>query len=552
MSVETSKQQPRTRPALTIVSILAAIGTCSAVVNVFQGEDGALPSAIVFGLVAFIAWKFRKRRAAEEPPLASFDGQPAPVTAPAAPTAPVPGPVTVPAAPTAPVPGPVTVPAAPVTAPQAPVTAPPAAPKPGPAPAAEVPEGPHPMAEDPRSAWAYRRFLGGLDPHPLDRALAAAILDTLEPGDHIELIADAETWMNPRLDEVLPKPRPRKPDTIAVRTLRGWILVNRAKGKITAIPGRAAPGKAARTPDDLEWPKSGWAVELTPRGGWPRTVKLFLDRHDKVSFEIIETGAGPHIRRLPENPDVPPAPDPGTLSLHVRAVPSGLPADWKAAEEIARAHMRDIGFPDARLTGGGRDGGVDVASASAVAQVKMLALPVGAPPVQQLRGTRPELAHHLFYSTSGYTSAAQAAAAESGVSLFTIDASGAVEAVNDGARRLLRTGAGGGEASFEGPDVHEYARGVCDRVLAANAATDRNRAHHNEKYPGQWKHVAGYLIQALKNIDERPTTFESVQSGVIYYHHTELLAAVYYRELGIPYPGGAGDRVPDSLDDFYR
>ncbi|MEU8241861.1 restriction endonuclease [Actinoplanes missouriensis] len=509
MSVETSKQQPRTRPALTVVSILAAIGTCSAVINAFQGEDGALPSAIFFGLVAFFAWKFRKRKGADEPPLASFDTKPAAATA---------------------------------------ATAPPE-PKPAPAPAVEVPEGPHPMAEDPRSAWAYRRFLGGIDPHPLDPALATTILDTLEPGDHIELIADAETWMNLRLDEMAPKPRPKKPNTVAVRTLRGWIFAERAKGKIILVPGKSAPTKAGRTPDDLQWPKSGWVAELMPPRSWPRTVKLFLDARDKVSFDIIETGAGPYIRRLPENADVPPAPDPSTLSLHTPAVPAGLPADWKAAEEIARAHMQGIGFPDARLTGGGRDGGVDVASAMAVAQVKMLALPVGAPPVQQLRGTRPELAHHLFYSTSGYTSAAQIAAAESGVSLFTIDTAGRVEAVNDGARQLLRTETAGGET---GPDAHQYAQAVCDRVLAANAATDRNRAHHNEKYPGQWKHIAGYLIQALKNIDERPTTFDSVQSGVIYFHHTELLAAVYFRELGIPYPGGAGDRVPDSLDDFYR
>ncbi|MDV7091081.1 hypothetical protein [Rhodococcus opacus] len=42
----------------------------------------------------------------------------------------------------------------------------------------------------------------------------------------------------------------------------------------------------------------------------------------------------------------------------------------EAAELNAAARMRELGYPDARVTGRGADGGVDVVSDRAVAQVK--------------------------------------------------------------------------------------------------------------------------------------------------------------------------------------
>ncbi|BBH67719.1 hypothetical protein ACTI_44040 [Actinoplanes sp. OR16] len=411
---------------------------------------------------------------------------------------------------------------------------------------------PHPLADDPRSAWAYRRFVGGLQPGPVSADLGVRLLAALQPGDHVELIADAEFRGGWHASALLPKALRGTTEAIAVRTLRAWLLVIRRTGEIVVFPGPLATGEAIRTALNVGWPVSGFVAELTSAKGRKVTVKVFLDALDATGFDVIENGAGKHIRRLPEAIEVPPAPDAASLRAYRAAVPAGLPTDWKAAEEIAAAHMRATGFPDARLTGAGRDGGIDVASSLAVAQVKMLAQPVGAPAVQQLRGARLNMTCYLFYSTSGYTSAAQAMADELGVCLFGIDRTGAVEPVNAAARTLLRAVVESVGEAPSGPDAKEFADAVCVRIIAADKATDKARSAHRQRFPSQFQVVAGYLMQAMENIQKAPATFDSAESAVIYYHHTELLAAVYFRELGIPYPQGAGDAIPDTLDEFYR
>lgn len=515
--------QPRSGAAWAVVSVFFAIGGCSATINAFQGESGAIGSAIGFWLLAIGAWQLRRRRRARRVRgNASADN---------------------PAAPTAVSSNDAAAETAATTAP-APATA-----ETGEDTSAPPVDRAHPLEQDPRSVWAYRRFIGGRDPRPITPAVAEAVLAALEPGDHIELIADAAVWKASTVEVALPKPRPRgNSGAVAVRTLRAWILADRSTAKITRIEGPVVQKKAAGTPREVAWPAIGWAAELVVKY-WPITVKIFLDRLDSVEYRILEDGAGAYIRRLPEAPEVPPAPDPDSLTVAGPAVHVGLPTDWRSAEQIACAHMRAMGFTDARLTGGSRDGGVDVVSSAGVAQVKMMALPVGAPPVQQLRGSRPDVAAHLFYSTSGYTEPAKVAADQSGVLLFLIDGTGQVTAVNRAARMLLSSRAGSVEPD-DRPDVHEYVDGVRKRIMDASEATDKHRAHEREKYRGQWARVAGYLMQAMKNISE-DQTFDSVRSAVIHYHHAELLAAVYFRELGIPYPGGAGDRIPDSLDEFY-
>ncbi len=283
-----------------------------------------------------------------------------------------------------------------------------------------VPDDRQPLADDPRSAWAYRRYLGGLESAPVSPVLAERILATVQPGDHIELIADAVTCTGWQIDSILPKTRPPGGGDLALRTLRGWIVADRRTARITVASGPLAKGRAVRTSDKTAWPTSGLAMELWAPDRPKFTLKVFLDPLDTIGLDIIENGAGAHIRRLPETPEVPSPPDPETMTDVAPVLPTGLPADWKAAEEIARAHMCEIGLPDARLTGAGRDGGIDVTSSLGVAQVKMQAQPVIAGLVQQLRGSRPDVAHHLFYSTSGYTSGALEAADRSGVGLTVV------------------------------------------------------------------------------------------------------------------------------------
>jgi hypothetical protein len=118
------------------------------------------------------------------------------------------------------------------------------------------------------------------------------------------------------------------------------------------------------------------------------------------------------------------------------------PAD---AEQVAAEWMRHLGFDDARCTGAGTDGGVDVRSRDAVAQVKAQLTPVGRPELQALYGVaRSEGRQPLFFSLMSYTAAALTWADEVGMALFRFDHAGLVEAVNVPAVGLLAAAGGPG------------------------------------------------------------------------------------------------------------
>jgi hypothetical protein len=402
------------------------------------------------------------------------------------------------------------------------------------------------------TAWAYRRYLGQRQPGGIDAGMGERLLAAIEDGDHVELMLDATASLGEGLFDAVRWERPGVAPIVAVRTMRAWILLHREGGHVTVVPGRVDGGVRTSSSLGTAWPHIGWATELTMRDGRTLTIKLFLDEREGLDATILEDGAGAHIRRLPEADAVAPIPDGAALvAVAPAAVSAMLPADWRAAEDIACAHMRILGFADAETTGGGRDGGLDVTAERAVAQVKMMALPVGAPPVQQLRGTRPLVPHHLFFSTSGYTAAALAAADEIGVALFKIERDGSVTEANDAAGALAASGGDGtGPAVSPKRLVEQYAQDLGSRVLAAAGNVDHARAEPSERYPGQYRRLLRYSLQALKNLEERPTTFDSLRSAMVYYHHTELLAHVFFRELGIPYPDGNGV-VDDSLDSYY-
>jgi len=118
------------------------------------------------------------------------------------------------------------------------------------------------------------------------------------------------------------------------------------------------------------------------------------------------------------------------------------------AEQVAAEWMRHLGFDDARCTGAGADGGVDVRSREAVAQVKAQLTPVARPELQALYGVaRSEGRAPLFFSLMTYTAAALAWADEVGMALFRFDHAGLVEPVNAAAEELMAAapgGAGGG------------------------------------------------------------------------------------------------------------
>ncbi|BEL06211.1 hypothetical protein Q0Z83_044020 [Actinoplanes sichuanensis] len=418
------------------------------------------------------------------------------------------------------------------------------------------------LHDDARTVWAYRRYCARRQPQGISETSGRALLAALEPGDHVELIADAvatdETDLMDAADWKLDDAEP----VVAVRTLRGWILIDRHEGEVVLAPGPADGGITVSTALATSRPDIGRAATLRTSDGRPFTMKVFFDERDGVDEKILEEGAGAYIRRLPEADAVPPMPDAAAFLAAAATRPAepvrpSLPTDWRTAEEIACVHMRGLGFQDAETTPPGRDGGLDVTASGAVAQVKMPALPVGAPAVQQLRGTRPLTANHLFYSTSGYTAAAVEAADEIGVALFRIERDGAVNEVNGHAIEVVRAGAAAGpdavtvvsEAAMT-RHVTAYADAVAARIMNATKHTDQDRTHEDQRYSGQWHRMVGYLHQALENLKERPSEFPSLRAAMIYYHHTELLAHVFFQELGVAYPEGGGV-TDDDLSSYY-
>lgn len=109
---------------------------------------------------------------------------------------------------------------------------------------------------------------------------------------------------------------------------------------------------------------------------------------------------------------------------------------WQNAEQAAVTYMRAIGFKDAALTGAGADRGLDVIATGATAQVKALAVPVGRPDVQRLRGASFNVPTVLFFSLNGYSPAATEYADEARVALFTFGPSLFPMPVNELARHL--------------------------------------------------------------------------------------------------------------------
>lgn len=99
------------------------------------------------------------------------------------------------------------------------------------------------------------------------------------------------------------------------------------------------------------------------------------------------------------------------------------------AELNAAAKMREMGYTDAQATTGGSDGGIDVRSSAALAQVKWRGGVVGRPDLQNLYGARGSDTSKalLFFSASGFSKQATEYANQVGIELWVYDPTGAVE-----------------------------------------------------------------------------------------------------------------------------
>lgn len=116
----------------------------------------------------------------------------------------------------------------------------------------------------------------------------------------------------------------------------------------------------------------------------------------------------------------------------------------KQAELNAAEAMRSWGYLDAASPEHGADGGIDVRSAKALAQVKFRGSKAGRPEIQNLYGAgagEPDKAL-LFFDFKGYSPQAVEYANRMGIGLYVYDASGAVWSVNEAGRRLMAVSPG--------------------------------------------------------------------------------------------------------------
>lgn len=135
-------------------------------------------------------------------------------------------------------------------------------------------------------------------------------------------------------------------------------------------------------------------------------------------------------------------------------------SDWRDAEELAAWHMvHEFALDEVRLTAAGVDGGVDVEGRGTVAQVKHLAVPVGAPDVQRVHGAALGRVA-LFYALGGYTQQAREYADAAHIALYSFSIYGDVEAENSHAQRLV-------------DQRPARARELADRAQAARDVSDR-------------------------------------------------------------------------------
>lgn len=100
--------------------------------------------------------------------------------------------------------------------------------------------------------------------------------------------------------------------------------------------------------------------------------------------------------------------------------------EWEDAERLAEKHMQRLGYSDARRTNAGADGGVDVESARAVAQVKDQSNPVGRHLIQQLYGVAHSRNKKAFFFARRYAPQAVEWARENNVKLYQFNRAGVV------------------------------------------------------------------------------------------------------------------------------
>lgn len=413
------------------------------------------------------------------------------------------------------------------------------------------------LGNDPRTMWAWSEYSESPLHLPASSHQPKQILGAIPPGDHVEIFTAVV------ISGTSPKPSPDalpRGTRLAARTFDGWILPSQEPAEeVTTI--RSSDAQL------FTWTSTTAPVRVAESEFHLTDGRIMTAYSDKKTCRWLHEGVGRSILRLPD-PLTPFPPGVGTGNLSVSPPDSDSPkrllSDWHSAEEVALWHMSEpLAFFGSRLTGGVADKGVDVEHPQAVAQVKMQANPVGSPQIRQLRGARPHLANHIFYSTSGYTRAAIAEAAETSVALFLIDEDGTLCPYGAEAEGLILEGLrrhGGDEAL-----VAAYIQSVSERVMKAQAnygwgqfgsidAYAALRETHS-KNRNRLERAESYLKGAVNAVTHHPRIGSATHKSIVsHFRNADLRAAFFCQALGLDYPGdkplGRNRKTPTAAD-FY-
>lgn len=414
-----------------------------------------------------------------------------------------------------------------------------------------------PMEKDPLTAWAFHEYeTHGHHPEITDLH-QKLILEQLKVGEHVEIILLGgllSSYERRRVKKRLSRGKdPQLISYLTFTTMLRTLILTPDGTSIIPIENKRANG--------VPLLKTIVVYELSHPGEY-----IWFERTGDMAHRILRIGAGEFILRLPPQPGVPDMPTEAlTQGSHSLASRTYLiPTDWKSAEEIAEQHLKYIGFANVRLSPPGNDHGVDVIGRDVAAQVKMTALPVGRPVLQQLIGATVVYTDRACYSTSGYTKDALLYAELHSVALFSIEASGEITPRNQLAEIMERTSSLTAE-SREWRVAYSYVDEVLSRMLKwLNPVTlylmykQSNMAKGRQCDSTQFNRRAraeSYWIAAVRSLGKR-ADFKSGRDMIISYHHAELLLAVAVQADGFDYfevperPDDSG-KYTASITDFY-
>jgi hypothetical protein len=191
------------------------------------------------------------------------------------------------------------------------------------------------------------------------------------------------------------------------------------RSAVTALAGLALADPNVATARVGGTPMADWVNELLSlsekRRKWRKKLKKRAAKQDQLAQA---DRARLEIRELP---------------------PPRLLKSAREAEEYAAEVMRSLGYSDATATGLGSDGGIDVTSSGAVAQVKMEAVPTGRPVLQAIYGiSLLEGKTALVFSLAGFTTQALDWAERAKVACFEFSFDGSIIARSPAAENSLQ------------------------------------------------------------------------------------------------------------------